>query len=157
MKFRRKEPGDFFSKQLFLVIVLVSTGTALPQPTPTFYDEIIVQGSVVITAYLNFKMVFDAISHKTAVDKLLAYGLDEYTVCLNIRNRFFTVRVTEPCQRVPKEVVESLTLDLLRSTQSWTTCSMLLYFSRGAEPDDLQVFFNHSMILIYQINISPQR
>lgn len=78
-----------------------------------------------VTAYLDFKMAFDAISHKSAVDKLLAYGLDEYTVCLDIRNRFFTVRVTEPCQRAPKEAVESLTLDLLRSTQSWTTYSML--------------------------------
>lgn len=55
-----------------MVSVLVSTGTAPSQPTPTFYDEIIVQGRAVVTVYLDFKMAFDAISHKTAVDKLLA-------------------------------------------------------------------------------------
>jgi len=36
-------------------------------------------------------------------------------VPLNIRKYFFTTRVTEPWNRLPREIVESLTLEILKS------------------------------------------
>lgn len=56
-----------------------------------FYDEmvgLVDERRAVEIVYLDFRKVFDAVSHKILIDKLLGYGLDEQPVkwienCLN--------------------------------------------------------------------------
>jgi len=59
---------------------------------------------------------------------------------LNIRKDFFTVQVTQHWHRLPREVVESLSLEILKAvcSWSWATGSQLPCLSRKAGPDNLQ-------------------
>ncbi|KFV99513.1 hypothetical protein N327_09483, partial [Fulmarus glacialis] len=43
------------------------------------------------------------------------HKLKHRRLCLNIRKRFFTVRVTEHRRRLPREVVDSPSLEILKS------------------------------------------
>jgi len=44
---------------------------------------------------------------------------------LNMRKNFFTLRVTEPWNRLPKEAVESLSLEIFRTHLDAVLCSLL--------------------------------
>lgn len=48
----------------------------------TFYTEMtaLVDEGTVEIVYLNFKKLFDTVSHKDLINKLLKYGLDRQTV-----------------------------------------------------------------------------
>jgi len=44
---------------------------------------------------------------------------------LNMRKNFFTLRVTEPWNRLPREVVESPSLEIFKTRLDATLCSLL--------------------------------
>ena len=44
---------------------------------------------------------------------------------LNMRKNFFTLRVTEPWNRVPREVVESPSLEIVKTWLDKVLCSLL--------------------------------
>ncbi|KFQ82107.1 hypothetical protein N337_10592, partial [Phoenicopterus ruber ruber] len=44
---------------------------------------------------------------------------------LNMRKNFFTVRVTEPWHRLPREGVESPSLEILKTRLDAALCSLL--------------------------------
>ncbi|KFQ86803.1 hypothetical protein N337_03372, partial [Phoenicopterus ruber ruber] len=44
---------------------------------------------------------------------------------LNMRKNFFTVRVTEPWHRLPREVVESPSLEIFKPPLDAALCSLL--------------------------------
>ena len=44
---------------------------------------------------------------------------------LNMRKNFFTLRVTEPWPRLPREAVESPSLDIFKSTLDKVLCSLV--------------------------------
>jgi len=45
--------------------------------------------------------------------------------CLNMRKNFFLLRVTEPWPRLPREVVESLSLEIFKTHLDAVLCSLL--------------------------------
>jgi len=45
--------------------------------------------------------------------------------CLNMRKNFFTLRVTEPWHRLPREVVESPSLEIFKTHLDKVLCSLL--------------------------------
>jgi len=45
--------------------------------------------------------------------------------CLNMRKNFFTLRVMEPWNRLPREVVESPSLDIFKTRLEKVLCSLL--------------------------------
>jgi len=56
---------------------------------------------------------------------------------LNMRKDFFTLRVTEPWNRLPKEVVESPSVERFKNCLDEVLCN-LPCFGRGVGPDDPQ-------------------
>lgn len=46
------------------------------------------------------------------------HTLKSRRLSLNIRKYFFTVRVTEPCHRLPREVVETPFLEIFKSHEN---------------------------------------
>jgi len=44
---------------------------------------------------------------------------------LNMRKNFFTLRVTEPWNRLPREVVESCSLEIFKTRLEKFLCSLL--------------------------------
>lgn len=61
-------------------------------------------------------------------------------LCLNIRKTFFTFRVTEYLNRLPREVLESPSLEILKTWLDVILCNLLQVnlLSQGVELDDLQ-------------------
>ncbi|KFQ79098.1 hypothetical protein N337_08242, partial [Phoenicopterus ruber ruber] len=53
------------------------------------------------------------------------YKLDNRKVCLNMRKNFFTVRVTEPWHRLPREGVESPSLEISKTRLDAVLCNLL--------------------------------
>ncbi|KFV84460.1 hypothetical protein N308_12779, partial [Struthio camelus australis] len=51
--------------------------------------------------------------------------LNHRKFCLNMRKNFFTVRVTEHWHRLPREVVESPSLDIFKSRRDIILGSVL--------------------------------
>jgi len=45
--------------------------------------------------------------------------------CVNMRKNFFPLRVTEPWNRLPREVVESPSLEIFRTWLDMVLCSLL--------------------------------
>jgi len=53
------------------------------------------------------------------------HKLKDKKFSLNMRMNFFTLRVTEPWNRLPREVVESLSLEIFRTCLHKVLCSLL--------------------------------
>jgi len=45
--------------------------------------------------------------------------------CLNMRKNFFPLRVMEPWNRLPREVVDSLSLEIFKTRMEKVLCSLL--------------------------------
>ncbi|KFQ84867.1 hypothetical protein N337_12392, partial [Phoenicopterus ruber ruber] len=53
------------------------------------------------------------------------HKLEHAKFCLNMRKNSFTVRVTEPWNRLPREVVESPSLEIFKTRLDAVLCSLL--------------------------------
>ncbi|KFQ88866.1 hypothetical protein N337_03012, partial [Phoenicopterus ruber ruber] len=53
------------------------------------------------------------------------HKLEHGKFCLNVRKNFFTVRVTEPWHRLPREGVESPSLEIFKPRLDAVLCSLL--------------------------------
>jgi len=53
------------------------------------------------------------------------HKLKHRTFHLNMRKNFFTLRVTEPWNRLPREVVESPSLEIFKTRLDKVLCSLL--------------------------------
>ncbi|KFQ87813.1 hypothetical protein N337_13692, partial [Phoenicopterus ruber ruber] len=53
------------------------------------------------------------------------HKLEPRKFCLNMRRNFFTVRVTEPWHRLPREGVESPSLERFKTRLDAVLCSLL--------------------------------
>ncbi|KFQ85025.1 hypothetical protein N337_06467, partial [Phoenicopterus ruber ruber] len=53
------------------------------------------------------------------------HKLEPRKFCLNMRKNFFTVRVAEPWHRLPREGVESPSLEILETPRDAVLCSLL--------------------------------
>jgi len=53
------------------------------------------------------------------------HKLEHGKFCLNIRKNFFPLRVTEPWPRLPREVVESPSLEIFQTGLDKVLCSLL--------------------------------
>ena len=51
--------------------------------------------------------------------------------CLNMRKNFFPLRVTEPWPRLPREVMESPSLEIFQTRLDVVLCSLLWVTHRG--------------------------
>jgi len=68
-------------------------------------------------------------------------------VALNIRKHFFTVKVTEHWNRLPREAVEFPPLEILKSHHLGQTSLLVALLEQGFGQDDLQMSFPNSAIL----------
>jgi len=66
---------------------------------------------------------------------------------LNIRKHFFVTKVTEYCHRLPRKVVESPTLEILKYLLDTALGNLLL--KRGFGSDSLQRCLTTSIILLF--------
>lgn len=78
--------------------------------------------------------------------------------CLNITKYIFIVSVTKPWNRLPKVVMESPSLKILKShwDMSWAAGSRWLFLSREDGPDDFQGVSSNpdlSVILLFLLRI----
>jgi len=72
-----------------------------------------------------------------------AHKLKLRRFCLNIRKHFFSVRENEHKHRLPRQIVESPSLEIFKShldTGSWATGSRSRFSSKGVGQDHLQRF-----------------
>jgi len=53
------------------------------------------------------------------------HKLKQRKFCLNMRKNFFPLRVTEPWNRLPREAVESPSLEIFRTRLDKVLCSLL--------------------------------
>jgi len=53
------------------------------------------------------------------------HKLQHRKFCLNMRKNFFPLRVTEPWNRLPREVVESPSLEIFKTRLDAVLCSLL--------------------------------
>jgi len=53
------------------------------------------------------------------------HKLKHRNFCLNMRKNFFTLQVTEHWNRLPREIVESLSLEIFRTLLDVVLCSLL--------------------------------
>jgi len=63
----------------------------------------------------------------TCLSAIFLYGhkLKHRKFCLNMRKNFFTLRVTEPWNRLLREVVESPSLEIFETCLDKVLCSLL--------------------------------
>ncbi|KAK4830127.1 LOW QUALITY PROTEIN: hypothetical protein QYF61_008554 [Mycteria americana] len=76
-----------------------------------------------------------------SIDRTRGHGdkLKSRRLLLNIRKHFFTVRVTKHWHRLPREVLESPSLEIFKSLMDMVLSNWLCpCLSRGVGPDDLQ-------------------
>ena len=55
----------------------------------------------------------------------IGHKLKHRKFCLNMRKNFFPLRVTEHCNRLPREVVESPSLEIFKTHVDKVLCSLL--------------------------------
>jgi len=72
---------------------------------------------------MNLARLFSAVPSNNTRGN--GHKLKHRKFCLNMRKNFFTLRVTDPWNRLPKEVVESPSLEIFKTHLDKVLCSLL--------------------------------
>jgi len=65
------------------------------------------------------------LSYEERLREMGSFSLKKRRLRRNLINNFFILRVTEPCNRLPREVVESPSLEIFKTRLDKVLCSLL--------------------------------